>query len=366
MSTEWNKVNVRGCLIIFGLALVVLVSVASAQMQQSPMAKNGPTLWTVLVGGEAKFDDQGGTWQFLRFYPENITVNVGDTIIWKINSTDPHTVLIDMPGETVPLFYIPEGVGSQRMILNGLAVFAGPTIGSAKFNGEGLVSSGQLSKEPVFPKEYNITFTKAGTFEYYCALHRLMKGKVTVQPAGTPYPKTLAQIDTEVASLLIEDMQSTLKAEPEIKNVSTHPGPNGTIVHEVKMGYGDGHIALHKFIPSDLTIYAGDSVEWTQNEMDAPHTVTFTSGGKVPIPVLAEPQQKGPPTLIINPEMLTPAGSTTYNGTGYFNSGIMWGTSWPIPGLHNYSLTFDTSGTYEYISLWAQNMSGQITVLAKK
>jgi plastocyanin len=341
------------------MAILILVSTGSSQTHQAATDQTGPTTWTVMVGGE------NGSWSFTRFYPENITINVNDTVTFKLNSYEPHTVFFPKPGENVPEFYIPEGDGSSRIILNPIVAFSGPTLNSAVTNGEGIVSSGVLGYRPPNPKEYNITFTKAGTFRYFCGLHRLMNGTVTVQPVGAPYPKTQAQIDSDAAKLLAADIDAAMKAEAEFGNVSSHPGPNGTTIYEVKVGYSNGYIATHRFLPENLTIRSGDSVEWTQNELDDLQTVTFASGSKAPELVLAEPQQKGPPKMVINPDYLAPAGGTTYSGKGFYNSGIMWGTSSPIPGPNNYSLTFDTPGTYRYISALLRKMTNFITVLAK-
>lgn len=349
-------------------ALVVLTGAAYAQVQQGKAAQAGPVTWTVLVGGEAAIEPQeygpSGAWQFMRFYPENITVNVGDKIVWKLKASEPHTVTFLGTGKQVPGIIIPENNSSQRLLFN-------PTVilpqGGQTYNGTMLTGSGQLDIETGFPREYNLTFTKPGTFEYFCAFHGMMKGNVTVQPAGTPYPKTQEQIDADAAKLLASDMEAALLAEPKAGNVSSHPGQNGTTVYDVKIGYGNGLIDWMRFAPTDLTIHVGDSVEWTRGSVETPHTVTFLSGGKEPELVIAEPQQRGPPKLVLNPIVLMPNGSKVYNGAGYFNSGLIWGTMVPLPGPKGYNLTFSTPGTYKYLCVLHDymGMKGQINVIPR-
>ena len=265
------------------LALVILTGASFAQVQQGKAAQAGPVTWTVLVGGEAAIQPQeygpSGAWQFMHFYPENITINVGDKIVWKLKSSEPHTVTFLGPGKQIPDLITPENNSSKRLLFNPLVIIPQ---GGTTYNGTMLTGSGQLDIEPGFPREYNLTFTKPGTFEYFCAFHSMMKGNVTVQPAGTPYPKTQEQIDANTSEILIADMEAALLAEPKAENVSTHPGHNGTTVYEVKMGYGDGRIDWMRFVPTNLTIHAGDSVEWTRGSVETPHTVTFLSGGKEP------------------------------------------------------------------------------------
>ena len=351
------------------LMLAIFSGMAFAQVQNVGGASAGATVWTVLVGGEAGISPQeygpSGAWQFMRFYPENITVNVGDKIVWKLRGSEPHTVTFLAPKETVPGIIIPENNSSKRLILNPLFVLPD---GGPNYDGTAPAGSGQLDVEPNFPREYNLTFTKAGKYEYFCGFHSMMKGNVTVQPAGTPYPEAQDQIDSEAAKQLSSDMEEALNAVPQAENVSMRPGPNGTAIYDINLGYGDGIVSWMRFVPTNLTIYAGDTVEWIRNDVEMPHTVTFLSGGKEPDLFLIEPQQRGPPEFVLNPMVQMPAGGKIYSGKGYFNSGVIWGEMVPLPGPSSYALTFDTPGDYEYLCVLHDymGMKGLITVVPKK
>ncbi len=363
------------CLIvkIFTVACMLVLAIFSGeafgQVQNAGAASASSTVWTVLVGGEAAILPQeygpSGAWQFMRFYPENITINVGDQIVWKLKGSEPHTITFPVLGEKSPDLIIPENNTSQRLLFNPLAILPS---GGLNYDGTDLTGSGQLDVEPNFPREYNLTFTKAGDFEYFCAFHGMMKGRVIVQPAGTSYPKTQGQIDLETAKQLSADMEAALKATLQLGNVSVLPGPNDTIIHKINLGYGNGSIVLMRFFPIDLTINEGDTVEWTRGDVETPHTVSFLSGGEEPEYVLVERQQRGPPKFVLNSIVQMPAGGEVYSGKGYFNSGVIWGTMLPLPGPQNYSLTFDTPGNYRYICIFHDymGMKGQVTVLPKK
>lgn len=344
------------------------VTMTTPQASEVPAKPGEATTWTVLVGGEAGVEEQeagpAGAWQFMRFYPDTITINVGDTIVWKQNSAEPHTVTFLKPGDKTAPLVIPEGKDSQRMIFNPDVIMPQ---GSASYDGAALTGSGQMGGEPQFPKEYKLTFTKPGTYEYICAFHPMMKGKIIVQAAGQSYPQTQAQIDAAAKAQLEADTQAALKVKPETTQAATRAGTKGSTIHEVKIGYGDGVMAWMRFSPANLTINVGDTVEWTQADTDTPHTVSFLDQGKEPEMVLAEKQTAGPPKLVLNPEVLQPAGGTTYSGRGYFNSGFIWGTKDPTPGPRTYSLTFDKAGTYKYTCILhdGMGMRGTITVKAK-
>jgi plastocyanin len=77
------------------------------------------------------------TIQNFAFQPANVQVTVGTTVTWTNNDTAPHTVT---------------------------------------FRDSSLTSSGILRQGDT----YSYTFTKVGTFSYYCAVHTYMIGEVIV------------------------------------------------------------------------------------------------------------------------------------------------------------------------------------------
>lgn len=72
------------------------------------------------------------------FSPSNITLKKGDTIVWTNKDAAPHTVTWDGGGQ----------------------------------NSSGTLKSGET---------FSFVFTGPGTFNYHCAFHPSMKGKVIVQ-----------------------------------------------------------------------------------------------------------------------------------------------------------------------------------------
>jgi plastocyanin len=101
-----------------------------------------------------------------------------------------------------------------------------------------------------------------------------------------------------------------------------------------------------RFHPGILIIHVGDQVVWTQYAANEAHTVTFVPAGMA-IPDFPSPQS------------VTPSGNaTSYDGTGYFNSGLL------LPG-QSYVLTFTKSGMYTYLCILHDdlNMVGYVEVL---
>lgn len=73
------------------------------------------------------------------FMPATLTIHPGDKVTWINKDTDPHTVTSDDHGKT--------------------------------FNSN-VLDSGQ---------SWSLTFSKAGTFGYYCTVHPYMQGTVVVK-----------------------------------------------------------------------------------------------------------------------------------------------------------------------------------------
>ncbi|VVB91743.1 Plastocyanin [uncultured archaeon] len=138
--------------------------------------------------------------------------------------------------------------------------------------------------------------------------------------------------------------------------INVHQGPTmeGSGATSISCGDIVKHDAGYmRFTPDKLTIHTNDTVVWTQLNPMMIHTVTFPEAGQ-PVPefILLSPN------ISINPVAAAPNGTSVYNGTGFFNSGVL------EPG-QNYSLMFTNPGTYEYVCLIHDNMgmTGNITVL---
>ncbi|MDQ3704804.1 MAG: hypothetical protein M3437_06190, partial [Chloroflexota bacterium] len=91
MSRKLRVMN-SSVLIASLLALTVGAGPAAASQPSQPA---GGTNWKVLVGNAIE-TEQGrpASWQSIRFFPETITVNQGDSITWNFNAgLEPHNVV---------------------------------------------------------------------------------------------------------------------------------------------------------------------------------------------------------------------------------------------------------------------------------
>ena len=302
------------------------------------------TTLTISAGAQSPGTDV----QLNMFAPGTTTINVGDTVTWRLDSIEFHTVTF-LAGQPEPEFVQP---GPDGAFLNPAAVLpaGGNTFDGSTYTNSGLMMLGGPGTEP---PTYSLTFTKPGTYDYVCIVHPGMTGKVVVNPAGQAadtQPAVDARRRDEINAKLAGDAISVI-----MSNAGQLPAEGVTA--GLAMGAGDDQVDVQRFFPPRVTIHTGDSLTWI-NKSQAPHTVTFLAGQPQPEVVNVQPQPNGPPRFQLNPTMLLPAGDpTAYDGSTYLNSGFT------EPGPNGtYTVTFAEPGTYDYLCLLHPGMTGTVVV----
>ncbi len=265
----------------------------------------------------------------MEFYPKTVTIDAGDSVTWKFPAGEPHTVTFLGPRTSPPP---PSDPSAQ-------APAGGSTYDASTYTSSGFVAGG---------KTYTLTFTKPGSYTYYCLIHGDMVATLVVQPKGTSYPQTQAQLDSSGTTMMQADLQTAAAAVQLFPYASggTHlaagisttlgvapPGPSSVV------RFLDGP----SLKDSNVTVAVGTTVTWTNLDANLPHTVTIPPAG-----------QPAPEMSPFSP----PSGGTTYDGTALVNSG-------PLMAAQNYSLTFTKPGTYTYYCLFhdgPEGMMGTVTV----
>jgi plastocyanin len=342
-----------------------------AQGWADPGVAQPPVTFHVQLGQEHVLQGM----EINRFFPGDLTVNAGDTIVFTQVTHEPHTVTFNAPSP------LPESIlarPDRSLAENPLVVLpwpapAGPPAApgtpihlAVAFDGTGYVSSGFL----MAPGDtYSVTFTKAGSYPYVCLIHAsLMKGTITVNAADSLRPKTDAQYAQEAAQQIARLEQIAEQDLSAVQVPSPVSNADASSTYTVVTGVSDEKAGIDfplYFGGQRLTVKVGDTVRWSmsRNMPGMPHTVTFLSGGEEPPLVLPQPQAGGPPLLLVNPKLAgpSPAGQAEYSGTGFFNSGIMVAGG-PTP--QGWSLKFVKPGVYHYICVFhdEEGMQGDIIV----
>ncbi len=262
--------------------------------------------------------------QGFRMYPDTLTINAGDTITWRFTTVEPHTITFPIAGHTPP-----PPTDPSAPVPAGGSTYDGSTYTSSGFKFKGMT--------------YSLTFTKPGTYTFWCIIHQPeMVGTVVVQTAGSSYPKTQASYDAEAAAAKASDLSAagaSVALFPYTPG-GTHlvagiaPGLVGPPTNQSVFRFLDGPTLGD----TSVDVAVGTTVTWTNETNNAPHTVTFPVAGQTP-----------PPTLS---PFAPPSGPSSYDGTTLVNSG-------PLFPSGTFSLTFTKAGTFTYYCLFHDD-SGMI------
>jgi len=309
-----------------------------------PSAINQSQNYTVWVGAE----DVSNAVSIATFFPQDVSIHVGDSITWQANSHEIHTVSF-LAGEDMPEFIIPAPPDMDSPLqINPLAAFPTPTDGN--YDGSTYMNSGIISTDPGMVQSFTLTFTQEGTFPYVCIVHGVMMSG-TIEVVGSDVPvmtptqvQAQAEAEMEAAWNQVPPVLASAKAQtvPPTKN------PDGTFTRTIILGYESGPIMVMGFFPNHMVVFPGDTVLWKLSATDmAPHTVTFYNGAPDQPLVIVEQGQNGPVALV-NPAVLFPSQAVidgeALNNTDYFNSGFL------LPGgEEQFSLKIgETSGILDY------------------
>lgn len=302
--------------------------------------------WTVIAGGGV----QSTMVVSNAFSPRIVEVAVGDTVTWTFQRPWAFHTVTFLSGAKPPEPLVKEG---DNLYDNPRNAFPA---GSTTYDGTGYHNSG-VPPDPAKPFSYSLTFTKAGTFEYQCMYHAPgMSGRVVVKNRVSASPAS-------VAARGQRDLAATLRAG-QAAYANWQPERQGNTVVLPLVGDPKAGWSIFRFSQQPVVVDRGTTVTWTMRDPMEIHAVTFPSGQKAPEFIIVEPQQQGPPKLLLNPKVVARTENQTYDGTAYTNSGILFPPGAPGNLPTSYSLTFTRPGRYGYACVIhaLEGMSGMIVV----
>jgi plastocyanin len=337
------------------LQLALLAALTSTQIAQAAKV----TTYTVLVGAEQAM--LGADVE--AYFPDTLIIKVGDTVHWQRNSNEPHTVTF-LAGTPLPPLNVPAPAGLPSQLMRNPAITFPTAPANGQYDGTTFANSGIMGPDPVQSQFFELTFTKAGTFNYVCLVHGVrMPGKIIVidPPGQIPSP---AEVDQQakqaIAAALAQAPAVIARGNAEVPTPTQNA--DGTTTHYVLMGYSWGPLDLLRFFPEHLAVHPGDTVQWSFARQGMPprHTITFLNGNPAPDDLVAVPQSGGPPLLVVNPAVyFAQNAGQPLTDQGIFSSGIIS----QVPTPTTFSLTIgDIHGQQPYRCL-LHDSSGMLGTL---
>jgi plastocyanin len=293
--------------------------------------------WNATIGTQSA--DLGR--QGLAFLPNEIWIHTGESITWTVAADEPHTVTFLTDGQIRPPF----SVGCP-----------GFSAGSAVFDGSSCVTSAILFKGA----KLTVAFPVVGNFKLVCLIHEDMTGIVHVLDPSQPLPHDqefydrLAQME---GGVLLADRDATKPKHQHSQNSVTVGG--GEIV---ATGAGTDTLSVMRFSDPVITVRAGDTVEWTNEDSTTAHTVTFGT----------EPQDPVPPSSNVTVDADGARHGVLNSTSDSVHSGFLQGAPQDRTGLAQapsgvtrFRVTFSKPGIYPYICALHDGlgMKGKVVVL---
>jgi plastocyanin len=333
------------------LLAVLIVSPVVRATTPSPTPNPSPVEWHATVGAQSA--DLGR--QALAFLPNEIWIHAGDSITWRWDADDIHTVT-----------FLPAALPRPDFT-------TGPFLPSpATFDGSQEVTTPPLIK----PATYTVIFPKAGNFMLVCLVHERMTGAIHVLDKSRTLPHDQDFYDRQAARErqdLLSDRDGRL--EEASRHHDDQGGHHHSIdAHLVTVGVGEisataggsQTLSVVRFIDDKITIRAGQTVEWNNHDPVTPHTITFGM----------EPGNPVPPSANVSVDPDGALHATISSNADSVNSGLIvappqarFGVpeSPPIPplGFTRFRITFTHAGTFPYICALHDNlgMNGTVIVL---
>lgn len=310
------------------LAVLIAPNVARAQ-------------WRATVGAQS----WNSARQALAFLPNELWIHAGDDVTWTFQAGEIHTVtfLATSPAAQVrPPFQV------------GCPGFSGEP---AMFDGTACISTPPLVKGASF----KVVFPAVGNFKLVCLVHPDMTGVVHVLDKAEPLPHDQIFYDAEAAAqaqVLLYDR------EGEEENAGSVAGHVTAGVGEISTtAAGSQTLSVMRFIGHDMTIQAGQTIEWENDDPEDPHTITFgtePAGDPFPPSANVTVDADGARHAVINS-----TSDSVHSGFILAAPQDRTGLAQSPPSVTRFRVTFTHPGTYPYICALHDNlgMKGEIIVL---
>lgn len=297
----------------------------------APGAVGAATTWHATAGAQSA--DQGI--QALAFLPNELWIQVGDSITWTFLTPEIHTVTFLTADQVRP---------PRPGVANGGC--PGTTLDGSSFDGSPCVTSPEL----VDGQTYTVTFPKAGNFKLVCLVHNDMTGAVHVLAPSEPLPHEQAfydeQAHTAQAQLLADGARLERRGRATARQTSGDEVTAG-MGEIVATGGGAHTVSVMRFVRGTIHIHVNDTVEWTNVDPVTPHTVTFGTEPSGP----PQPPSAG---VTVEPDgarhaVLTSPADSVHSGFLVAALQERTGLAQSPLGVTRFRVTFTTPGTFNYI-----------------
>jgi plastocyanin len=304
-----------------------------------------PAQWRATVGAQSP---QKGK-QVFAFLPNELWIHEGDSITWKFEAGEIHTVTFL---GTSPITQL------RPPFQEGCPPFSDPAI----FVGSTCVSTPPFVQGATF----TVNFPVSGNFKLVCLVHPDMTGVVHVLELSKPLPHTQDFYDEEAEAQTRALLSDADHEDDEEGGSAIHSAEHQVIVGggEISTNAGGAStLSIMRFDRHTAVIHAGQTVEWASDDPEDPHTITFgaePAGDPFPPSSNVTIDADGARHAVINS-----TSDSVHSGFILAAPQDRTGLAQSPLGVTRFRVTFTHPGTYPYICALHDNlgMKGKIIVL---
>ena len=320
--------------LVFGW-MVLLPIVAAAQ--------GAPLQWKAIAGAQSADHAR----QALAFLPNELWVHKGDSITWRFEAGEIHTVTF--------LSTIPAPQDRPPFATGCPGFSADP----ATFDGSTCVSTPPLVKGASF----TVSFPAEGNFKLTCLVHPDMTATIHVLDPRQPLPHSQEFYDDEAreqARALLADRDGENRNMAQHHHGTPHVTAGGG---EIASNAGGAEtLSVMRFTSERMVIHVGQTVEWENNDPEDPHTITFGQ----------EPADTFDPSANVTVDVDGARHAVLHSPSDSVHSGFIMAAPQDRTGLSQaplsvtrFRITFTHTGTYPYICALHDElgMKGEIVVV---
>jgi plastocyanin len=302
--------------------------------------------WLAAVGAQSP---QKGK-QVLAFLPNELWIHEGDSITWKFEAGEIHTVTF-LATSPVSQPRPPFPVGCP-----------GFSSDPGTFDGSTCVSTPPLVQGATF----TVQFPTRGNYKLVCLVHPDMTGVVHVLELSNPLPHTQDFYDEEGEAQKRALLSDADREDDEEDDSASHSAEHHVIVGggEISTNAGGAStLSIMRFDRDTAIVHAGQTVEWASDDPEDPHTITF---GTEPV------GNPFPPSSNVTIDADGARHAVINSTSDSVHSGFILAAPQDRSGLAQsplsvtrFRITFTHPGTYPYICALHDDlgMKGKIIVL---
>jgi len=293
--------------------VLILATLAIPQLTQAQ--------WQATVGAQSSDLAK----QAMAFLPNEMWIHAGESITWTFDTAEPHTVTFLKTGQVRP----PDQVGCPGFSPDGFAIF----------DGSACVTTPRLKEGQTF----TVTFATANNFKLVCLIHRNMTATVHVLALSEALPHDQTFYDKK-AQQERERLLSAIDLGSHDQQAAENHVHAGAGVISATPG-GSENVVVMRFDQEKTFIHTGETVEWSNSDPTASHTITF---GVEPADPMSPSGNVDVDSDGARHAVINAAADSVHSGFIVASAQERTGLPQLPPGVTRFRVTFKNPGTYPY------------------